>query len=69
MHHITSNTRQTAMDSIMVIHKLLMIDSKRMQNGRMKIMPTDRVRGDLPADFVGLAKNKARLETSPCQPN
>jgi len=55
MDYMAMNIGQAAMDTIVVIDQVLVIDSKEMKDRRMEVMPSDRIAGHFPADIVRLA--------------
>ena len=68
MNHVAVNVGQSAMDSIVVVDQLLVIDSEQMEDRRVEIMPCDRVVGYFPSDVVGLSIGETGSQSGACHP-
>ena len=59
---------KTAMDAIMVICQLFVMDAKQVQNRGVEVVDGDRVTGNLVTDFIGFTPNTASLDSGSSEP-
>ena len=59
---------QASSDPVVVEGQLFVVDTEQVQHSCVEVVPRDRMLGDLPADFIGLAEGDARSQSRTGEP-
>ena len=62
MNYVAMHIGQSSLDSVVIVGEPLVIDSKQMQDGGVKVIDSHGVPGRLVREFVGLAEADSRLQ-------
>lgn len=62
MHDVSVDVGQAEVASLVTVGHSFVVDAKLMQNGRVEVVNVDRVLGDIVAEVVGFAVDRATFD-------